>query len=69
MISVSLECDSFYEFKPGDFDGDGVFEFECLQYAYLLTHGDGLGTARSMLKYNEETKKMEVIESAFSCEK
>lgn len=68
IIPVSVECDSFYEFQPKDHDEDGIFEIDCLQYASLLTHGDGIGEARSVLKYNEKTREMEVIESSFSFE-
>ena len=58
---ASLSVDSFYQFEPEDIDGDGVFEIVCLQYASLSFHGNRIGWAKSILKYNPETQAFEVI--------
>lgn len=65
IVQESIECDSFYEFQPKDFNGDNIFVIECLQYASLYSHGNGIGIAQSVLKYNKDTREMEVIESTF----
>ena len=57
--------DSFREFTPADVDGDGTFELVCLQYASLYCHADYIGDAKSVLKYNSDTKEFEVIKAEF----
>ena len=58
-------CDSFCEFVPEDVDGDGIFEIACLQYVSLQGHSDGIGFARTVLKFNPLTLEFEVIQTEF----
>lgn len=57
--------DSFFSFKPIDVNLDGVFEIECKQYVALNSHSNYLGTAVSIVKYNQSAEKFEVIQSSF----
>ena len=57
--------DSFREFTPADVDGDGTFELVCFQYSSLYGHSDYIGDAKSILKFNSDTKNFEVIEAEF----
>lgn len=61
----SLWVDSFNEFIPEDRDGDGVYEIHCRQYTSLIGHSDYRGDAVSVLKYNNDSGKFEVIEAGF----
>jgi len=58
--------DSFLSFAPVDIDADGVYEIECLQYTSLYSHVDFIGLARSVLKYNENTGKFDVVVAEFT---
>ena len=58
-------CDSFREFTPEDVDGDGIFEMVYLQYVSLYGHTDYIGDAKSVLKFNPNTQKFEVIKAEF----
>ena len=68
LLELSIECDSFFEFQPKDLNGDGVYEIECLQYVSLLGHADGVGYAKSILKYSEKKKDFFIVESCFLTE-
>jgi hypothetical protein len=61
----NIVCDSFMEFIPKDVDNDGTFEVACLQYVSLYGHSDGIGYAKSILKFNKNTKMFEVVGSEF----
>jgi hypothetical protein len=56
---------AFYEFKPADIDGDGVFELVTAQYASLWGHSDALGAAYTILRWNGETGALDVIKAGF----
>lgn len=60
-----LMVDGFYKFIPKDEDGDGVYEIHCYQYTSLIGHSNGIGTAISVLKYNNDSGKFEVVEADF----
>lgn len=62
---AGILCDSFNKFEPIDTDLDGVFEIECLQYVSLYCHADYIGDARTVLKYNSDSQKIEIIEADF----
>ncbi len=62
---LSLLVDSFYEFVPTDIDGDGIFEIKCRQYTSLLGHTDYVGSAVTVLKFNEYSVKFEVASASF----
>jgi len=57
--------DSFYEFLPTDVDGDRVYEIACRQYVSLIGHSDGIGCAKTVLKYNSDTAAFEIIDASF----
>lgn len=67
-INTSIWCDGFLSFTPKDVDDDDVFEIECLQYVSLLSHVDGIGYAKSVLKYNANEAKFEVVRAEFITE-
>ena len=60
-----LLVDSFYSFVPKDDDGDGVYEIHCRQYTSLIGHSNYIGDAVSVLKYNKDSGKFEMIEAGF----
>lgn len=60
-----LLYDSFFEFSPQDVDNDGIYELICSQYTSLHSHADGIGHAKSVLKYNEKYKTFEVVDAEF----
>lgn len=62
---LSILVDSFYEFLPDDIDGDGIDEITCRQYVSLIGHSNGIGNARTVLKYNKEVSAFEVVSSNF----
>lgn len=64
---ISLCVDSFYEFKPIDIDNDGIYEISCRQYVSLIGHSDGLGDAKTILKYNNDSKQFDIIRTEFEC--
>lgn len=41
------------------------FEMICLQYVSLDSHADGIGDTKSVLKYNKQTRKFEVVQAEF----
>lgn len=65
ICNATIWCDSFREFIPTDIDNDGIFEITCLQYVSLYSHADYIGDAKSVLKFNCDTQKFEVLESEF----
>lgn len=62
---ATILCDSFESFVPLDKDADGIFEIECSQYVSLYGHSDYIGDAKTVLKYNSDLQKMEIIEASF----
>lgn len=62
---TTLWCDTFFEFSAVDIDNDAIFEIVCSQYVSLDTHASGVGVAKSILKYNTETKSFDVIDADF----
>ena len=62
---IDLWVDSFYQFSPIDIDQDGVYEILCRQYVCLVDHADGLGTAKTILKYNNTTSQFEIMSTEF----
>lgn len=65
MAELPLEADSFYEFTPLDIDHDEIYEIACRQYTWLISHTDGIGTAKTILKFNTKTAEFELIEADF----
>ncbi len=65
LYTFELGCDTFFEFEPIDVDGDGVFEIAASQYTYLDGHADGIGNAKTVLKFNTNTQRFDVIDSSF----
>lgn len=55
----------FTKFIPEDIDGDGIFEIVCSQYASLGYHNEGIGKAKSILKFNSTLQTFEVIQAEF----
>ena len=62
VLPYELYCDHFFEIKPTNADGDAAFELECLQYVSLGSHADGIGVAKTILKYKESTQSFAVIQ-------
>lgn len=60
-----IMVDSFYEFKPVDLDGDGVYEIACRQFVSLIGHADGIGAAKTVLAFDPETSAFEIIDADF----
>ncbi len=60
-----IMVDSYFEFLPADVDGDGVYEIVCRQYTSLIFHNDGIGYAKTVLKYNADTADFEIISAGF----
>jgi hypothetical protein len=46
-------------------DHDGVCEIVCRQYTSYISHSDYTGIAHSVLKFNTQTQKFEVIDAWF----
>ena len=67
-LNLDIHCDSFMEFVPKDVDGDGVFEILCSQYASLYGHADGIGYAKSVLKFDERRQALFVAYADFDVE-
>lgn len=64
-FSEKIAFDSFFEFEPQDVNGDGTFEVSCAQYAYMQSHSDGVGIAKSILSFDKKTRTFEVVETTF----
>ncbi|MBR2615347.1 MAG: hypothetical protein IKC69_01570 [Clostridia bacterium] len=67
-LPSELSCDSFYEIKPIQADGDAAIELECFQYASIGGHGDGVGIGKTVLKYHDATRTFDVIQSEFQAD-
>lgn len=65
MYQREILVDSFYEFLPIDIDGDRVYEIACRQFVSLIGHSDGIGCAKTVLKYNTATSDFEIIDASF----
>lgn len=60
-----IMVDSFNMFLPKDIDNDGTCEIYCRQYTSDGSHADYIGDAISVLKYNAEKQKFEIIDAWF----
>ena len=60
--------DSLYELLPIDIDKDGIYEIMGRQYVSLVGHSDGIGSATTVLKFNNEISEFVIIETSFSLE-
>lgn len=68
ICTLDLTCDTFFEFAPRDVDNDGICEIVASQYAWLNGHADGIGNAKTVLKFNEDTQQFTVVDSEFEHE-
>lgn len=64
-FGTELRVDSFYRFEPVDVDEDGVYEIVGYQYTSLNSHVDYVGSAKTVLKYNNEKAAFEVVNAEF----
>lgn len=64
-LNNRIICDSFMEFSPKDVDNDDIFEIVCSQYVSLYGHADGIGYAKSVLKFDTSQQKFIVINAKF----
>lgn len=64
-IAPNFACDPFYKFYPEDIDKDGVCEIIGYQYASVVTHPDYIGDVKTVLKYNPETNRMDIVRTEF----
>ena len=64
-IQNEILVDSFCDFLPTDVEGDGVWEIACRQYVSLIGHSDGIGAAKTILKYNPVSSAFEVFQTDF----
>ena len=55
----------FYLFKPVDTDGDGIYEIMTAQYTYLYGRADGLGTAYTLLKWDNSMERMYIQKGGY----
>ncbi len=55
----------FYLFKPVDTDGDGIYEIMTAQYTYLYGRADGLGTAYTLLKWDNSMERMYIQKAGY----
>ena len=60
-----IHCGSFYQFIPEDIDGDGIYEIVCLQYVSITDETDWIGDAKSILKFNPDSQRFEVVQAEF----
>ena len=65
LKETKLYVDSFYEFIPEDVDSDGVYEIVGKQYTWIQFHADYIGSAVTVLKYNNEAETFEVVDAWF----
>ncbi len=61
----AMMVDTFCVFLPVDTDWDGVYEIACEQYASLRDHADGIGSVKTLLRYNQESDKFEIVHGHF----
>ena len=64
-FDTELYVDSFYSFEPMDVDEDGVYEIIGYQYTSLNGHTDYMGSAKTVLKYDEEKSEFVVVDAEF----
>ncbi len=64
-IDANFACDPFYKFYPEDIDKDGICEIVGYQYASVITHPDYIGDVKTVLKYNPETNRMDIVRTEF----
>ena len=62
---IEIFYSSFLKFEPKDIDEDCFFEIECTQVLYLDQHRNFLGYARTVMKFNKETQKFDVVQSKY----
>ena len=60
-----ITCDSFMQFFPEDIDDDSISEIVCLQYVSLGGHADGIGYAKSVLKYDTQAQHFAIVVAEF----
>lgn len=60
-----MMVDSFYIFMPIDIDNDGTYEIMTAQYCSLWGHVDGVGSAYTILKYDNNAGEMKVVKAGF----
>ena len=48
-----------------DVDGDGTYEIMTAQYTSLWGRADGVGTAYTILKWNANSKTLDIIKAGF----
>ncbi len=65
---ISLWVDSFYQFSPIDIDQNGVYEILCRQYVCLIDHSDGIGSVKTILKYDINSNEFKIINTEFENE-
>ena len=65
-VEQEILVDNFYEFLPVDMDNDGVYEIAGRQYVSLIGHSDGIGSATTVLKFDNYTSEFAIIETNFS---
>lgn len=64
-FDTELRVDSFYRFEPVDVDEDGVYEIIGYQYTSLNGHTDYVGSAKTVLKYDNEKSEFVVYDTEF----
>ncbi|MDR3313181.1 MAG: hypothetical protein LBS96_01845 [Oscillospiraceae bacterium] len=62
---ASVDDDRLYNIEPMDVDGDGAWEFEATMYASLRSHGDYIGDAKAVWKYDAALQAFRPISAAF----
>ena len=65
-VEHEILVDSLYELLPIDIDKDGVYEIVGRQYVSLIGHSDGIGSAATVLKFNNEISEFAIIKTSFS---
>lgn len=68
-LKTDPECyifvDSVFDIKPNDVDKDGCDELICYSYVAFESHSNYIGNAVSVLKYDNESKSMKIIDVYF----
>ena len=65
IIDDVLNQDSFMSFVPVDYDNDGVYEIEGVQYTWTFWHSCYVGNVKAVLKYDSTTNSFVVIDGSF----
>ncbi|MDR1159242.1 MAG: hypothetical protein LBK69_01265 [Syntrophomonadaceae bacterium] len=55
----------FHIFKPVDYNNDGIFEIMSAQYCSLWGRNDIIGTAYSLMQWNNEKQSFDIIKNDF----